>query len=467
MFLRDTILEALDNFENSKIIDTASKKEYSYGGIKKAFEKLDKSFIGINFEGKIMVFDFNENSINSIILYLYMLVKKAVPVILELSNTHVTLLNDLPYYGIIKNKLSILEQDSDVLFELYETPFGVVSLRNYLGDFKYDTNCCLLLTSSGTSGGKKIIKCGSKEIIANIKANINALSISDKDCTLLCLPIYYSYSLIGQFFSHLIQGATIIVVPYKFISFNLVDLLNHYKPTNFFTTPTQVNLLLGFVTIPGATNGLRFIAIGGGFLNRFSFFKFSKKFGAEVYYKTYGITEAGPRVATYAIDKTDVKNFEPNYIGKPLENVSLIMGQKMGFYKEFEVSKLQISTPSLYKGYLNSVDVESNSILETEDVVYYNKNEVHILGRKSDFYSFGLTEFWGFELEELLFERISGMVKIKIQKNLENLHIGVMKHPKMQIDYNLIREQICNNYKRIPAKNVIIENYNEQLEFTK
>jgi long-chain acyl-CoA synthetase len=467
MNLKEELENTLSSHFDSKIIDSSSQIELSYNDILREITKLDYIFEGIEFKGKIIIFDFNENSIDLVVLYLFMIMKEAVPVVLEISGISSNLLKELPYFGIIKNKKSTLILESDFEFSNYQTPYGVILIKNNLVGIPTFKDCSLLLTSSGTVGEKKIIKCSSEGIISNINSNIKALTITSKDTTLLCLPIYYSYSLIGQFFSHLFQGANIIIAPYKFISFSLEYLLNHYKPTNFFTTPTQVNILLGYAIKQYAFN-LRFIAIGGGYLNRYSFLNFTKKYPSEIYYKTYGITEAGPRVATYAIEHNNAMLFEPNYLGKPLDNVTLSMGGSAGSFRNFNINYLQIETPSIFKGYLLSdTSQDQLSLLQTEDIVYGKDNDMYILGRKSDYYIIDSTNFWSFEIEDMLFEQISGLVKIKIKKFNQKVHIGVMKHPKMNLDYEDVKATLRKRFEYNTMKNIMVENYNEQSVFTK
>ncbi|RTY89364.1 AMP-binding protein [Flavobacterium sp. GT3R68] len=467
MCLKVELENALTQYCNSKVIDSSLQTELTYGEIFKEIKRLERIFDDVDFKGKIIVFDFNENSINLVVLYLFMIVQEAIPVVLEVSGISSNLLKELPYFAIIKNRKSTLILESDFEFSNYETPYGAVLIKQNSFGMPTFADCALLLTSSGTAGAKKIIKCSSEGIISNIYSNIKSLNITSRDSTLLCLPIYYSYSLIGQFFSHLFQGGNIIIAPYKFVSFSLEYLLNYYKPTNFFTTPTQVNVLLAF-NMKQYAFSLRFVAIGGGYLNRFSFLNFTKKYPAAVYYKTYGITEAGPRVSTYAIEHIDAPSFEPNYLGKPLENVTLSLGENAGNYMDFAINYLQISTPSIFKGYLLCGSESAQArLLETGDIVYGRENGIYILGRKSDYYTLDSTGFWSFEIEDLLFEQISGLLKIKISRNEEDIHIGIMKHPKIKLDYGEIIAPLNKRFGQSTMKNIIVENYNEQFVFTK
>src|SRR5690606_27200604 len=131
----------------------------------------------------------------------------------------------------------------------------------------------------------------------------------------------------------------------------LNEVLKKHQPTNFFITPTLVRVLSAYQSHINC-DPLKFVAIGGGYLSKNCFVKFTRQFTCAYYYKTYGITEAGPRVSTYTIAYDQIHNFQPNYIGAPLENVQLATGKAIGNYQGKVSCYLHINTPSVYTGYL-------------------------------------------------------------------------------------------------------------------
>lgn len=466
--LKEEIIKALSSHGGAKIIDGHQDKAYSYHEILSEIEKLKKDFEGINLHQKVVVFDFYENSIDLVILMLFVIAKGGIPLIIEMSSISPEVTDKLSYFAIVKNKRSILTIEHQMEMSRKETEYGTFFINDNLFNISTYRDCTLLLTSSGTVGDKKIMKFDSPGILNNIHSNIKALGITSKDTTLMCLPIYYSYSLIGQFFSHLFQGANIIIAPYRFVLFSIEHLLNHYKPTNFFTTPTQVNILLGN-QIRNNHFSLRFITIGGGYLNKFSFQRFTKLYPSEIYFKTYGITEAGPRVTTYTVDHQQAQYFEPNYLGVPLDIVGLSLSEKVGQYHSFDTNYLRITSPSIFKGYLLS-DVQNTlqtDCLITEDIVYQKDDKVYILGRKTDKFDMDHNSFWRFEIEDTICEKLTGILKIKLTKTEKDLNIGIMKHPGSRLSFDDVRDTLKHRFGSKFLTNTFIGKYNERFAFTK
>lgn len=467
MNFKEEIKNALNSFGGSKIIDSYNKNEFSYREILVEINKLKRS-VNFDFKNKIVVFDFYENSIDLIILLLFVIDQEGIPLITEASGSSSHLIEKLPYVAIVKHKKSLLTIENDVELTRYDTTYGSFFIKLQLLNFSSYEDCTLLLTSSGTVGNKKIIKCSSEGIIANIKSNIDSLGIESKDTTLICLPIYYSYSLVAQFFSHLLKGANIIISPYRFVSLYLSQILNEYKPTNLFTTPTLVRILSGY-KLKTTIFSLRFIAIGGGYLSKKCFVKFTRLYPCKFYYKTYGITEAGPRVSTYIISYDDVDSFEPNYIGKPINNVNLILGGKVSNHNSYNLNYLNIISPSVFRGYItNETETQySSEILRTEDIVYENLNGIYIMGRKSDIHNIGFGNIWSFQIEDILFEQFNGLLKINFNKIQDKICVGIMKHPKNDFELSKASDLLKKKFNNNIMKNIIIENYNAQSVFSK
>ncbi len=466
--LKAEILNALSTYGDSKIIDGNVNRAYSFKEILQEINELERSFEDVDFRQKVVVFDFHENSIDLVILLLFVLKKGGIPLIIELSGLSSEVTNKLLYYAIVRHKSSMLSVENNIQFTSRSTKYGTFLITNNLLNISSYRECTLLLTSSGTVGAKKIMKFESPGILSNIRSNIKALGITKRDTTLMCLPIYYSYSLIGQFFSHLLQGANIIIAPYRFVAFSIGRLIDQYKPTNFFTTPTQVNILLSNKLKKGAL-GLRFITVGGGYLNKFSFQRFSKKYPAEVYYKTYGITEAGPRVATYTVNYSDTVYFEPNYLGTPLNKVGMSLCEKMGNYDNHETGFLRITSPSIFKGYLlhkSEYDQQKDHLI-TEDIVYRKDGKVYILGRNTDRFHYEDKHLWRFEVEDTINEQFSGILKIKLKKDGQNFRLGIMKHPKSKVGFDQIHKALNQRFGSKFTKNLTIGKFNERFAFTK
>ena len=468
MSLISEIKYALNHFKSSSIIDVKENKTLKYQEVCSAIAQLKRRFHNVNFEQKIVVFDFYENSLDLVVLFLFILEQKGIPLILEVSKNQPNLLNDITYFAIIGQKQSLLSV-SDDYFRSFDTPFGELRINESQLDTPMTEDCSLLLTSSGSTGIKKIIKCRAAGVLQNIKSNIEALGINEKDRTLICLPIYYSYSLIGQFLSHLVAGADIILAPNRFIPLYLNDVLKKHRPTNFFITPTLVRVLSAYQSHLKFAP-LKFVAIGGGYLSKNCFVKFTKQFPCTYYHKTYGITEAGPRVSTYTLAYEEVHAFRPNYIGTPIGNVQLSTGSAIGHYQGQVSSYLHIKTPSAFLGYLIGTHQyhKASTGLETSDIVFKQQNEYYILGRATDHFK-ATGELWRFQIEDILFEEIPGLLKVNIHRDeTAKLQLGLIRNKRSYTDSSVhFSERLKERFSPTVMQALIIKDNHEKFTFSK
>ncbi|PTT23436.1 hypothetical protein DBR28_18910, partial [Chryseobacterium sp. HMWF028] len=348
------------------------------------------------------------NTLDLIILYLFILKKGGCVLVVEYSKE---ILGEIPFfYALITQGSTSFSTDFN--HEIQKTPYGNLLIKkNYSEPPLQDTS--IILSSSGTTKTKKFIMHSSNSILQNIKSNVNSLEITRDHTTLVCLPLYYSYALVAQFFSHLLSGGNIILSSYKFIALNLVSYIERYQITNFFITPTLLRTLLAYsIRLKTVDHSLKFISLGGGYIGKACFLKFSRNFPVPAYYKTYGISEAGPRVATYKIKYVDKEGFEPNYLGVPLENVSLETDVFFDTFYQKNIYNLSINTPSVFNGYLNPKEAANkySDKVQTSDLVYNENGKFYIIGRNTDYFT--PFKIWNFEIQDLFFNSIPSLLKV-------------------------------------------------------
>src|SRR5690606_6788988 len=99
---------ALNHFKSSSIVDVKEHKTLNYQEVSTAIAQLKQTFRNVNFEQKIVVFDFYENSLDLVVLFLFVLEQKGIPLILEVSKNQPNLLKEIPYFAIIGQRQSLL-----------------------------------------------------------------------------------------------------------------------------------------------------------------------------------------------------------------------------------------------------------------------------------------------------------------------------------------------------------------------
>ncbi|PIF43654.1 acyl-CoA synthetase (AMP-forming)/AMP-acid ligase II [Chryseobacterium sp. 52] len=459
--LWNEIHSSLLTHSGSWILDFNNRK-MTYLEILLEVESLEKNFSEIDFDNKLFVIDYQGNTINLIILYLLILKKGGCVLLIECTKEN---LEGIPFfYSIITQDNSCIPFEFD--HEIHKTPYGNILIRNDHQDRPLK-NTSVVLSSSGTTKVRKYIMHSSDSIMQNIRSNVNSLGISNSHTSIVCLPLYYSYALVAQFFSHLLSGGNLILSSYKFIALNLVSYIKKYDVTNFFITPTLLRTLLAYnVRLGDAGNTLEFISIGGGYVGKTCFLRFAGHFPVPSYYKTYGTSEAGPRVATYKIGYSEREGFEPNYLGVPLENISLEKDAFFATYHQKDIYSLTINTPSVFNGYLNGNEYTGDlSKVLTSDLVYTENEKFYIIGRNSDYFS--PFKIWDFEIQDLFFNNISSLLKVNTAMKNDRLFINLVVNSKKEFSKTDFSSILSARMDSGMLDNIEVMLHNESHQFTK
>ncbi len=459
--LWNEIHNSLLTHSGSWILDFNNRK-MTYSEILLEVESLEKNFSETDFEDKLFVIDYQGNTVNLIILYLLILKKGGCALLIECTKEN---LEGIPsFYAIITQDNSCIPFDFE--HDIHKSSYGNILIRNDHKDRPL-RNTSVVLSSSGTTKIRKYIMHSSDSILQNIRSNVNSLGINSGHTSLVCLPLYYSYALVAQFFSHLLSGGNLILSSYKFIALNLVSYIEKYNVTNFFITPTLLRTLLAYnVKLGNAGKTLEFISIGGGYVGKTCFLKFTGHFPVPSYYKTYGTSEAGPRVATYKISYSEKEDFEPNYLGVPLENISLEKESFFITYHQKDIYSLTINTPSVFNGYLNGNEYTGDlSKVLTSDLVYTENGKFYIIGRNSDYFS--PFKIWDFEIQDLFFNNIPSLLKVNTAMKNDRLSINLVVNSKREFfntDFSSILSTRMNSGM---LDNIEVMLHNESHQFTK
>jgi acyl-CoA synthetase (AMP-forming)/AMP-acid ligase II len=291
----------------------------------------------------------------------------------------------------------------------------------YIGD----ENDLLIVSSSGsTSKVPKKILLGKSQTLSNIRSNQEALAIGREDVTLLLLPVSYSYGLIAQFLSHLFSGAAIVLGERLLSVLQLPELLLRYQVTNIFMTPLLARLLLYYnQDTPRINNRLRFITLGGDKPQAQTLRKMFALFGCPIY-GTYGLAEAGPRVATHK--SLELLSGEEEWcIGDINPGISVeVLAEKKyeAMYRHANVGYLAIKSPSIYLGYIRGNKLKrtaSSQVLRTKDICIEKEKRFYLLGREDNFIVSKNRIIWFDRLSRDLYET-PGILKIMIRKHAGN-----------------------------------------------
>ncbi|MDE1180639.1 class I adenylate-forming enzyme family protein [Paraburkholderia sp.] len=197
----------------------------------------------------------------------------------------------------------------------------------------------VILTTSGTSSD---FSSGCVHAFASLRENARKhaadIGLSASDTVLVNLPLYYSFALVAQALASLQCGARLVISGPPFLGARYLADLDAHRVTVSSVTPVLMRDLLAHgnthrhphadlhanpqphVALPDC---VRALTVGGDFLQAEHAAAFVERYPDKQLYLTYGITEAGPRVATgLAHDGArDSRRFAS--VGKPMQGVEV------------------------------------------------------------------------------------------------------------------------------------------------
>ena len=181
------------------------------------------------------------------------------------------------------------------------------------------------VSTSGSSGAKKVVSLGLGAVIGNMRANALSLRLSGDSRTLVILPLHYSYGLLAQCGSTLCVGGHVVLTnasPESFL--RLPELVCERKISDLFLVPALADPIARALTSrrrwSQAFSTLRLLTVGGAMVSETTINSLVRQLPAVELFVTYGLAEAGPRVTTLDVRKD---GFIAGAIGKPISGVSV------------------------------------------------------------------------------------------------------------------------------------------------
>ena len=196
----------------------------------------------------------------------------------------------------------------------------------------------VLILTTGTSGAQTACVHTVESLACNAGMTNKTLNITSADKQLAVLPLYHSYGLVTQTLGSILSGCELKIDGPPFNANRFADLIRREGITICGITPTIARDLLRKDTV---LPPLRSLSIGGdrvaphevrGLLN--------KSFINELYI-TYGLTEAGPRVAVLPAHASPVDTYDS--VGRAFSEVST----RIDMPDADGIGQLLVRTPSV------------------------------------------------------------------------------------------------------------------------
>lgn len=228
------------------------------------------------------------------------------------------------------------------------------------GDTKNIDDIASIIFSSGTTGEPKGIMLTHQNIVSNVEAAYLVIKVQNDDVVCGILPFFHSFGYTASLWLVLYTGISGVYHPSPMETQKVGDIIEKYKCTIIFSTPTFLNAYQRKCT-KEQFSSLRLIVVGAEKLKSTLSKDFYNKFEKTVF-EGYGATEVSPIVSlgvhSFVNPKTkkvQVGN-KPGTVGHPLPGVAakIVNSETFELLEFGEEGLLLVKGPNVMKGYLKN-----------------------------------------------------------------------------------------------------------------
>ena len=270
-----------------------------------------------------------------------------------------------------------------------------------------DGEIAVMLHTSGTTGNPKKVMLSHHNLITNLQAHAESLSLLETDRVLIALPLYFGYCNTAQFLVHTHLGGEIVLYdPIPFFPKNFCSLVQKRRISAFTAVPTMLLTLANYKFLGNYDlSSLRYVCYGGGPSKASLIEDLMKKMPKTGFVQTYGQTEAGPRLTSLL--PADALS-RSGSVGKPIPGVELEIVDEEGrvvapgVVGEIRARSTGI-TPGYYKNPEETAKVIKDGSLYTGDLAYEDGDGfLFLVGRKKNLIISGGINIYPEEIEDAL-----------------------------------------------------------------
>lgn len=205
----------------------------------------------------------------------------------------------------------------------------------------------VFLFTSGSESSPKTVPLTHDNLLANVAAGLEVLEADADDSLLGFLPPFHSFGLTGNVLLPVVAGIRSVRHADPTDARGLVRLIESYRPTMLFTTPTFLGYILAACSADELTS-LRKIITGAERCPESTFAACRRLAPSAVILEGYGITECSPVVAANRIGRVKVGS-----IGAPVQHVETIVVDPDTHQPlaEGATGMLLVRGRSIFKGY--------------------------------------------------------------------------------------------------------------------
>ncbi len=204
------------------------------------------------------------------------------------------------------------------------------------------------IPTSGSTGVPRVVLNSFDRLWLNARMHAASVGVSANDHVLLSLPLSFSYGFVAGLLGGMASEAR--------VTLGGVHRGDAGHVTVMMATPASSHELL---TMPALRP--RVLTVGGDVLHKPLALALIERMPSTRLFATYGLTEAGPRVASSAVTVDVLEACGGVPLGEPLDGVSWRLHDVTGVD---EVGELEVSSPTLMHGYMDDAQTTSEVLLD-------------------------------------------------------------------------------------------------------
>lgn len=302
----------------------------------------------------------------------------------------------------------------------------------------------LILYTSGTTGEQKGAVLSHGNVLSNIQATNHHTRITSDDLVMCFLPLFHCF---GQNFvmSATFNAGATLVLHKRFELEEILDSLEKYKVTVFYSIPPNYRMLLGLPDI-SSFESVRYFFTAADTMPPETVEEWKEKYRRQIW-EGWGLTETSP-FTTYNHDT----NYRLGSVGTAITNVEVrIAGDDGNWLPPGNVGEVAVRGPNVFQGYFNDPEATRRAIRNgwfyTGDIGRLDEDGyLYILDRKNDRIKVSGFSVWPREIEKFLREQFAGRLQ----------DVGVIGMPdrergEMPLAYVVARDPKLNESEIIQA----------------
>lgn len=350
----------------------------------------DLTMISQELQGKIpkrsVVFVLCDFSIDTLSFYYSLLDNRIVPLLLDekVDDELLTQLVKTYHPQNVWMSKNYLEASKDKLYKNCEVTLEYewhVCLKLPFEAYPISQDLAVLLETSGSTGGKKLVRLSYENIKSNIQGMVDFINVEKNDRFITTMPYNHCLTL-TWIHMHWHSGAAVMLTNNSVLSKDFWDFFYKEGATNFVGVPFLFDMLERIDFLDKEYPKLRYIAEAGGKMPE----ELQKKYGLKLkqkgigLYLAYGQTEVTGGICILPSEKIIEKI---GSAGLPIRGLEVMIQE--------DSNDIIVKGKSVFLGYAESIqdlskDAENSGVWLTGDVGNIDSNGyLYITGRKKRF----------------------------------------------------------------------------------